>query len=281
MKVVILSLLILLFASCTDTDHSNIEHNSTTTKFDSIPKSQVMVVGTYHFRQEENYDELSKENQIEIKKLVSKLAEFKPTKVVVEKLPENNSIYQDAYQKYLLDDTFINNHSNETAQLGFRLAKQMGHQKIYLFDNKPDFIGSLEGFTFERLGTEMSKDSLFANQHLDIIMDSFNENEKKLNSLSLYENIKERNSPTAQRWNAQRMHSYEIRTGIQDSWMGSDWLGRWYQRNIRMMANIMAFNNSGEDRILIIVGDNHKWVLDTLFGFNPDFEVISSYNILK
>ena len=108
MKGAILSILILLIASCTDTNRSNIEQNSNATRFDSIPKSQVMVVGSYHFGQEENYDELSEENQVEIKKLVSRLAEFRPTKVVVEHLLEYDSIYQAAYQKYLLDDTFIN-----------------------------------------------------------------------------------------------------------------------------------------------------------------------------
>lgn len=48
-----------------------------------------------------------------------------------------------------------------------------------------------------------------------------------------------------------------------------------------MMANLMAFNTPGKDRIVIILGDNHKWVLDTLLGFNPDFELVSSYDLFK
>lgn len=55
------------------------------------------------------------------------------------------------------------------------------------------------------------------------------------------------------------MHMYEIRVGIQN-WLGPDWLSRWYQRNIRMASNILKLAEN-KDRILIIVGDNHKWIL--------------------
>jgi hypothetical protein len=275
--------------SCSDTNHQNNEQdpgqikkgNSIFSGFDSIPKSKVMVVGSYHFRQDTHFNELSDENQEQIKKLVSRLAEFKPTKVVVEQQPQYDSVYQNLYQKYLLDDQVIDTLENEIFQLGFRLAKIMEHEKVYLFDDQTEFIGSLENFTFEKLGEEIAEDSVFVNRHIDVIMKSFDENEEKYNSLSLYDNIMERNSQEATKWNANRMHSYEIRAGIQKSWMGADWLARWYQRNIRMMANIMSFNNPGKDRIVIIVGDNHKWVLDTLLAFNPDFEVESSYDILK
>ena len=63
-------------------------------------------------------------------------------------------------------------------------------------------------------------------------------------------------------------------------WIGPDWLGRWYQRNIRMMGNVMQIANN-DDRILIIVGDNHKWTLDMLFENAPDFKVVSSSDYLK
>ncbi len=288
MKATIIAALTLLFLSCGDNrqpidvqDPVKIqEDTSVYTRFDSIPKSLVMVVGTYHFRQEEHYDELSGKNQEHISKIVSRLAEFKPTKVVIEKEPQYDSIFQSLFQKYILNDQVIDTLENETFQLGFRLAKRMGHEKIYLFDDQTEFIGSLDGFTWEKFGEEVAKDSAFVNRHVDIIMDSFNENEKRYANLSLYDNILKRNSPEAQKWNAQRMHAYETRAGIQKSWMGPDWLGRWYQRNIRMMANLMSFNDHGNDRFVIIVGDNHKWVLDTLLEFNPDFEVVSSYDIL-
>jgi len=289
MKASIIIILTFLLVSCSNSDHPTKERgvhqidkvNSTFSQFDSIPKSKIMVVSSYHFDQETNYNELSGENQEQIKKLISKLAEFKPTKVIIEKQPQNDSVYQNLYQAYILDDQVIATRENEVFQLGFRLAKTMDHKQIYLFDNQTEFIGSLENFSFDKLGEEIAKDSVFVNRHFNVIVNAFNENTDKYNGLNLNDNIMERNSKEATKWNAQRMHSYEIRAGIQKSWIGPDWLVRWYQRNIRMMANVMSFNNPGEDRIIIIVGDNHKWILDTLFDFNPDFEVVSSYDMLK
>ncbi len=288
MKINLFStLLILLTAlSCTPTENENMpteEEKSTavTSAFDAIPKSQIMVLGSYHFAQEDHYYELSEANQKEIAKLVNKLAEFKPTKVVIEKEPRLDSVYNALYQKYLVDEQLIDTLPNETYQLGFRLAKKMGHEKIYLFDDKTEFIGSLENFSFEALDEEIAKNEVFVKQHVEVMTKSYAENESTRQSLNLYDAMVSHNSPQHQEWNTQRMHAYEIRAGIQDSWMGPDWLGRWYQRNIRMTSNLLRFNNPGKDRMLIIVGDNHKWTLETLFHSTPDFEVVSSYDLLK
>ena len=70
---------------------------------------------------------------------------------------------------------------------------------------------------------------------------------------------------------------FEIRVGIQNNWVGPDWLGRWYRRNIRMAGNVLKMTEAG-DRILIIVGSNHKWVLDMLFNHIPEFQVSSSWD---
>ncbi len=249
--------------------------------FDTVAKSKIMIFGTYHFRQEDNYDELSKVNQEELSKIISRLAAFNPTKVVIEKEVHLDSLHNSFYQEYLSDDQALDTLPNETFQLGYRLAKKMQHDKIYLFDNKPEFIGSLAGFTWEKFGVESNKEKEFVSRFEKVINSSYRQNEDELAQLGLYSNLKMRNSPQAQNWNRERMHSYEIRVGIGSTWMGPDWLARVYQRNIRMMANIMAFNNPGEDRIVVIVGDNHKWILDQLLESNPEFEVVSSFDILN
>lgn len=60
------------------------------------------------------------------------------------------------------------------------------------------------------------------------------------------------------------------------------------QQEIRTVVNQLAnykptklkINKSG-DRLLIIVGDNHKWVLDMLLGHAPDFNIASSWELFK
>lgn len=253
-----------------------------TLKVDAVSeKAKVMVLGTYHFRQEQNYDELSPENQRQIQRILTALAAFQPTKVVVEWEPSRSEKVNQAYQSFLQGEFKIDTLPNEVFQLGFRMAQKMGHDSIYLFDNKTPYIGSLEGFSFESFGEYANQhDKGFFDRYESLIGDRYRYNKELIESQNLYDNLLLRNSLEAGQVNAERMHMYELRVGIQKNWMGPDWLGRFYQRNIRMMANVLQFADTGKDRILIIVGENHKWILDDLFDYTPDFQVVSSYDYL-
>ncbi|MTI40821.1 DUF5694 domain-containing protein [Fulvivirga lutimaris] len=287
MKQRIPFLLVLVLLNCTDfpepIEFNSIENNHEfqIKTYSSIPKVKVMVVGTYHFDQEEERNELSEENQKQIDNLVNALAEFKPSKVIIEKRPEFKKKYSLMYSKYQAGQLSIDTLANEIFQLGFKTAMKMNHDSIYFFDNQPDFIGSLEGFTFE--GLEQYADSAdvgFYDIYKDLIIENFEHNEKLLKSQTLYDEIKLRNAPQMQTFNIERMHAFEIRVGIDNNWIGADWLGRWYQRNIRMMAHLLKIYKP-DDRLLIIVGDNHKWVLEQLMNNTPDFEVVSSFEYLN
>lgn len=251
---------------------------------DSLAQSSIMIVGTFHF----NKPVLEEKNQKEIVKLIDALSKYKPTKIVLEWEPSSSIEANKNYQSYLSNTFDISNLENEVYQLGFAMAKFMKHNRIYFFDNKTGFIGSLgeyyskkEGFSFYAFNMyALESDNNFYNAHEQPLTKVYKQNLELLNAQSLYNNIALRNSPAMQKVNKQRMHLYEIRVGIQKNWIGPDWLGRWYRRNIRMASNILKINEKG-DRVLVIVGDNHKWTLDMLFENIPDFEVVSSWNYLK
>lgn len=278
--------LFMLCLSITACSAQKATHEKTLSQLPSLmtksvtEKAKVMVLGTYHFRQEDHYDELSTENQAHIQQLLTALAEFEPTKVVIEWEPSRSAKTNEAYQSFLQGKFKIDTLLNEVFQLGFRMAQKMGHDSIYLFDDKTPYIGSLDGFTFGKLAEYASQnDQGFYNRHESAISDRYLHNEKLIKSQNLYDNLLLRNSPEAVKVDAERMHMYEMRVGIQKNWMGPDWLGRYYQRNIRMMTNVLK-SVDAEDRVLIIVGANHKWVLDDLFEYTPDFELVSSYDYL-
>lgn len=244
--------------------------------FDTVNQSEVLVLGTHHFTKEV----LSKQNQNDLLRLTKLLARFQPTKVVLEWEPKKTLKTNTDYQTYLEDSTFIDNKYNEIFQLGFRLAKMMNHDSVYFFDDQTEFIGSLEGFSFESFGTYAEEnDKGFYDKYISEIGTKYQYNQDVLKQDNVLNEILLRNSPKAQKFNAERMHSLEVRVGIQESWIGPDWLGRWYRRNIRMMSNVLKMSEP-EDRILIIVGDNHKWTLDMLFKNTPDFHLVSSWEFL-
>lgn len=273
--IIIFTLLAALLITC-DKKTNNAELKA----FDIQPVSKVMVLGSYHFAQESDTDELSDDNQREIERILRALEKFEPTKVVIENEVQFAEEFNERYRAYHAGNFSIDTLANETYQLGFKLASRMDHNSIYLFDNKPEFIGSLEGFSFSAFNEYASKnDSAFSRKYVDQIITNFAYNDSLLKTLPLYERIQTINSPEAQRNNAQRMHMYELRVGIGENWMGPDWLARVYQRNLRMMAHLLEISEQG-DRLLVVVGDNHKWTLEDLMDKTPDFEVISAHEYL-
>ncbi len=245
--------------------------------YDSLTTSKVMVVGTFHF----DKSVLTDQNQKSIEQFIKILKNYKPTKIVLEWEPSASELANKNYMSFVEDSEYITNKENEVYQIGFRLAKAMQHHRLYFFDNQTEFIGSLENFSFSSFGEyAKNNDAGFFDAHEKKIIVTHNHNQKLLKEMSLLDEIVLRNSPRAQYINAQRMHNYEVRVGIQKNWIGPDWLGRWYRRNVRMLANVIKMNEPN-DRMLIIVGDNHKWTLDMLFDNTPEFELVSSWDFFN
>ncbi len=285
------ALLLLLFTNCeqaTEPETVNTTPLETAISqlrnYDSLAERQVMVVGTFHFSEEV----LESGQQEGIATLIEQLKAYEPTKVMLEWEPHRFEATNDAYRRFLQDSFDISERYNEVFQLGFRLAKAMRHESVYLIDDQTDYPGSLadfatEGdpFSFDLFGTyAQQEDDGFYNAHEDSLIAIYGHNQEVLNELSVNNRIALLNSPEHQHTNAQRMHLYEMRVGIQKNWVGPDWVGRWYRRNIRMASNALKLSEK-DDRLLVIVGDNHKFALDMLFDYTPDFELVSSWSYLQ
>ena len=103
--------------------------------------SKVMILGSYHMNNPgldvynlESDDVLAPKRQKEMQELVNQLAKFKPTKIAIERrwLTKYDTLAQEKYQKYLEDKHELKRGEDE--QIGFRLAKQLGHKRIYCID---------------------------------------------------------------------------------------------------------------------------------------------------
>jgi len=279
-RKVILCLLVGISFACTGPEQNEALMSSWRT-FDHLSIAKVAVLGTYHFAQEEEIDELTGENQKQLEKLTALLAQWKPTKVVLEKEPRLQQVLQDRYEQYLADPSYIDTLSNEIYQIGFRLAAKMEHERIFLFDNHPEFIGSLEGFTFDGFEEQAQTESAgMYDRHRDELIEVWTHNDSLERSVGLVDRMRIMNHPLSVRTNAQRMHLYELRAGIDQSWIGPDWVAHWYQRNLRMVSYLFTFAEP-QDRILIIAGNNHKWVLEQLLRDVPEFGVVPIHEMLN
>ncbi|MFK7846506.1 MAG: DUF5694 domain-containing protein [Rhodothermales bacterium] len=68
-----------------------------------------------------------------------------------------------------------------------------------------------------------------------------------------------------------------MNAGVSASIVGADFTGNWYRRNRRILVNIRNQSKTENERVLVIYGAAHKWVLDELFDGFPEFEVVQAF----
>ncbi|HWW62148.1 MAG TPA: DUF5694 domain-containing protein, partial [Thermoanaerobaculia bacterium] len=106
-------------------------------------RPEVLVLGTYHMNNPgrdivntQVDDVLAPKRQAEVATLIEALAAFKPTKIAVERSTDDARIHKD-YAAYLAGTHELTR--NEIEQIGFRLAKELGHKDIYGVDTDGEF----------------------------------------------------------------------------------------------------------------------------------------------
>lgn len=111
---------------------------------ESLPprKASVLLVGTHHFgNPNQDYvktnvdDHLSERRQREIAEVVERLAAFRPTKIALEAV-DGLSKVPEHYLAYLRGAYALG--ADERDQLGLRLAKRLGHARVYAIDSPQD-----------------------------------------------------------------------------------------------------------------------------------------------
>jgi hypothetical protein len=98
----------------------------------------VMILGTYHFAnpnldlvQTDFDDHTSERRQREIQEVCDLLARFAPTKIALE--ASNDEALQRDFEAYVRGERELG--VNESEQLGMRLAKRLGHARVFGIDH--------------------------------------------------------------------------------------------------------------------------------------------------
>lgn len=218
-------------------------------------RAEVLVLGTYHmanpgrdiFNMSAD-DVLSEMRQRELAELIAVLKRFRPTRIAVEA-----TVYEDRapkrYADYLAGAYELSR--NEIDQIGFRLAKELGHATIYPVDIDGEFpMARVENFAkakgrsseFERqraeIGEMVKRQDAFLKSHtiLETLL-YMNSDEKVAEDVGFYYR--------AAHW------------GEPGDYAGPDLLASWFQRNVRIFGNIANIIGSPDERVLVIYGAGH------------------------
>jgi Family of unknown function (DUF5694) len=258
-------------------------------------KTSVLLLGTFHFAQTgEDDDMMSEKRQKQISDLVNKLYKFKPDKIFIERNPEfeyTNKI-DEKYKNYLEGKFQLS--ANEIYQLGFRLAKMLGHNKLFQVDH-PGLYGTIyrrvedyakqngqaEILQFDAIGTtkplyrRFDEDAIRKRKTILEYFRYINSREYQRQDhaayVSAYPRIGDTKPPT----------SADDKKDSDTYFVGAELVGDWYTRNIKIYAKVLTQMDFKEQRILIIYGNGHVSILRHLFESNPVFKVVDTLKWLK
>jgi len=231
-------------------------------------KPIIALLGTFHFAGSSDAmslktdDLTSLKRQNEIEELVRSLAEYKPTKIILE-YPYGNTGLDSIYQLYLKGTHSLT--INERQQIGFRLGAKMGHKNVYSADHWLELpFDSL--MTFLQENGQMG---LFENMMSDMkeqVMDVW---QKAYNDLTLKEFFVFLNSDKYDALNRNVYLEYINKMGTERNYLGSVVVAKWWERNFKIMFNIDSIIKPG-DRILVLFGQGHTAILKDFYKNRSD-----------
>ena len=236
-------------------------------------------------------DILVPKRQAELQQLVEQLARFKPTKIAVAVDTRRAAELQLEYDTYLKDDFQLQRH--EIHQIGFQLAKQMEHLKIYCVGyfwtkRSPRLPESKIDWNFMDYRT-------FAKTHDQehflrpppitegkIVKDregtTWIEPEKYEPLIDMYIRL---NKPEG-RLADHQAYLKSARIGLGDEYPGANWvIHGWYATNFKIFVNLTRITESADDRILMIIGAGHVYLVQQFLKESGDYIVESPLKYLK
>lgn len=250
---------------------------------DAKTKPTLLVLGTYHMGTPGNNvvngkvdDVSSPERQKQIVQLIEKLHTFKPSKIALECDLEDDAKAQEKYDQYRSGIYQLS--KNETDQLGFRLAKELAHKKVYCVDWSEFWDDpAINLWKFAAKDAELDSYRKRVEENLKKEVDAEDE---KLLTLPVIEQLALLNQPE-QIEKSHKIYFDYLRIGRGKEYIGANYVSWWYRRNLTILDNIIRITDAPNDRILVIYGAGHAKLLTQFAAESGFYQVDSPLKYLK
>jgi hypothetical protein len=245
---------------------------------------QVMVLGTYHFgnpgqdlHNMQVDDVRVPAKQAELADVATRLAKFQPTKIVVEALSDRPDL---SYAKY---ETFkpemLTEKADERVQIGFRLAKNLGHKIVYAIDEQSDTIdyfpfGKVDSYAKEHGQTELLE------KFNRRVQASIKEMEAAQKTTSIRLMLAKNNDPAVILMEHREFYYALLGLGDLVAQPGADLNGGWYLRNAKIFAKLTQVAKPG-DKMIVLFGSGHAYWLRHFVQNTPGFSLIEAADLLR
>lgn len=260
---------------------------------DDQKKPTVLLLGVFHFAGEQvdvnttpeslAVNMMLPERQKQISQLVDALVAFRPTKIVIEGQPQYQSRYDSLLRLYQqgklkASPKFM---VSEVVQLGFRIATKLGLNTLYAADAQAfrfQLTPADSVLTFEKYKDQTDTSFAYWNERYDreSAYDDTLCYRLPLNEYLQYLNSPEKRALSNGRWLVTTKRGSNLEP------VGADgFITRYFNRNVRIYSNIQRSVTRKDERILVIYGATHMFMLNALFEASPEFKVEDVMKYLK
>ncbi len=267
MKKILFSILLSLFFSCNSKVDESPNQEKIVGVAENIKSNKIRVLnfGTPHLGQTSDASSSminlsDPKEQADLNKMVEKLVKFRPTVILLELEPINNDYIKETYEKYKVDQTERLNYSDEMNSIGLEVGRLSGTERIYGIDSQM-------GFDYPRLielANRNTTDSLFVENMMAYYT--------KTNSLKLLDQYHEMNTESSKMLTFD-YYNFLATQHTANNYEGAKIIAEFYERNLRIYANINDINFSQNDRVFILMGATHTAYLDILIGNSEKFKL--------
>lgn len=277
---------------------------------DPLPEqsgAKILLLGTFHFqgrgldrfKPQFAFDVFSERRQREIAEVAELLVAFRPTRIGIERTALWQEEIDREYQAYLRDEFELP--GDEVYQLGFRLARRLGHAGVYCVNawgRHYEPWGDLDAYAHEHGEARMLEtfQSLtppvltYAREHGQEHLLSewaprfralLEHNDRLTTQLTLREVLLRANAEQAilQGHGAYLVDWFKV--GARQEYSGVDWITAWYNRNLRIFANLQRITVSPDERILVIIGAGHLPILRHCVQASPEYKLVEAHEYLQ
>lgn len=246
------------------------------------PSAPLLVLGTFHFKDagldaykpETDFDALSPARQEEIEEVIARLEKFAPKKIALEARRENAPALQERYATYRRGEFELP--ANEIYQLGFRLAKRLGHEQVYFVD---EHARRHELDAPEAVAKKCGQDVNDAGPWNERFFALYRRDDQAKARMTLRETLLYMNSEER----LQAGHGHYLvggfHLGCGDDYWGADQATGWYNRNLRIFHNMGRLREPAQP-MLLIIGAGHVPIIRHAAMASPEFEWVEVADVL-
>ncbi|MCB9879006.1 MAG: hypothetical protein H6835_15535 [Planctomycetes bacterium] len=245
---------------------------------------EVVLLGTFHFddqgldeyQPQHHFDALEAKRQQQIEAVVAALAKWQPDLICVERRPNAQPQVDADYRRYR--DGELRDRRGELAQLAYRLAAQLGHERVHAIDADGRALEprvdpvqwAVERGVQRSLATPLlqagarytrDRDRFIDREDLSTILRFFNHERVLEASHAVYLVGK-------------------FRAADGEQFPGPDgFVSQWHNRNLRIFSNLCRVAKPGQ-RVLVLFGVGHMPILRQCVVSSPEFRLVEVADVI-